>query len=193
MMHRQQKSVSVPNQYKFMIEGEKHDMTMVGMRKLFQHELSAMYDAEQRIAQMLPQLENECSDTQVKSALQYHEEETRHQIQNLEECFTILGTEPEQVVCYGVTGLKQEHDSFIQKAQSPEIITAFDLGAASKTEHYEIASYQGLVERATFLGEKECAILLTENLRQEEAMARNVGQLSRQLGQQMMQESPVGA
>ncbi len=45
----------------------------------------------------------------------------------------------------------------------------FDLGAAAKTEHYEIASYQCLIEKAKMMGLQQCA------------------QLSNQLGQQVAQ------
>lgn len=33
----------------------------------------------------------------------------------------------------------------------------FDLGGAPKTEHYEIASYRGLIEKANLMGQQECA------------------------------------
>ena len=61
----------------------------------------------------------------------------------------------------------------------------FDLGGASKTEYYEIASYKGLIEKANLLGEKSCVPLLQENLQQEEAMAKKVEQISQTLGKQM--------
>jgi ferritin-like metal-binding protein YciE len=37
------------------------------------------------------------------------------------------------------------------------------------------------------MGQKDCARLLQENLRQEEEMAQKVEQISRKLGQQMIQ------
>jgi ferritin-like metal-binding protein YciE len=63
----------------------------------------------------------------------------------------------------------------------------FDLGGASKTEYYEIASYKGLLEKATMMGQQQVTQLLQQNLQQEEAMARKVEQLSKQLGKQMIQ------
>jgi ferritin-like metal-binding protein YciE len=41
--------------------------------------------------------------------------------------------------------------------------------AAQKVEHYEIASYGGLVQLATVLGESEAATLLEEILDEEKA------------------------
>ncbi len=163
-------------------------MAIQNVRELFAHELGDIYDAEQRILQMLPQLANEASDGQVKSAYQYHEQQTRQQVQNLEQCFHILGTQPQRTPCHALAGLQQEHDSFIKENPSAEILTMFDLGGAAKTEHYEIASYQGLIEKANLMGLKNCVQLLQQNLNQEEEMAQKITQISKQLGQQMSQQ-----
>jgi ferritin-like metal-binding protein YciE len=89
--------------------------------------------------------------------------------------------------CYAVEGLKREHEEFKKEQPSEQVLAGFIVGAAAKTEHYEIASYQGLVEKARLMGQQEVARLLQENLRQEEQMARRVEQMGRQLGQQMIQ------
>jgi ferritin-like metal-binding protein YciE len=161
-------------------------MAIKSPQELFLHELSDMYDAEQRISKMLPTMAKECEDPQVKSAFEHHQEETLHQIQNLEQCFQALGTKPEKASCDAVAGMKKEHDSFLKEDPSAEILTMFDLGGASKTEHYEIASYKGLIEKATLMGQQACVSLLKENLQQEEAMAKKVEKISKQLGQQMV-------
>jgi ferritin-like metal-binding protein YciE len=159
-------------------------MAMQSIWELFQFELGDIYDAEQRIAQMLVQLAKECNNGQVKSALQYHEQQTRQQIQNLEQCFQALGSVPQRSTCHAIAGLKQEHDSFLKENPSEEVLTIFDLGGAAKTEHYEIASYRGLIEKANLIGQKDCVRLLQQNLSQEEEMAQKVEQISHQLGQQ---------
>ena len=160
-------------------------MAMSSPMELFVHELSDMYDAEQKIVKMLPLMAKECEDPQVKSAFEHHEQETMHQIENLDQCFRALGAKPQKAPCAAIAGLKQEHDSFLKEDPSKEILTMFDLGGAFKTEYYEIASYKGLIEKATLMGQQGCVNLLQENLRQEEAMAQKVEQVSRQLGQQM--------
>ena len=87
-----------------------------------------MYDAEQRIVQMLPQMANECNNAQAKSAIQHHEQQTRQQIKNLEQCFQARGWSPQQVTCTALVGLKQEHDTFLKEQPSKDILTMFDLG-----------------------------------------------------------------
>ena len=77
----------------------------------------------------------------------------------------------------------------MQAQPSPMMLTMFDLGGAAKTEHYEIASYQGLIDQANLMGQKECAQLLQQNLQPEEAMAQKVVLFSRELGPQVVAAS----
>jgi pimeloyl-ACP methyl ester carboxylesterase len=50
-----------------------------------------------------------------------------------------------------------------------EVLDAFLTGAGARTEHYEIAAYEGLVMMADAMGEDEVARLLSENLEEEKA------------------------
>ena len=162
-------------------------MGMQTPQDLFLHELGDMYDAEQRILQMLPALADECGDDQVRQAFHYHEQQTRQQVRNLDQCFQALGVPSTQTTCAAIAGLKQEHDSFLKENPSQDILTMFDLGGASKTEYYEIASYTGLIEKAQLIDQQQCVQLLQQNLQQEQEMARKVSQLSQRLGQQAAQ------
>lgn len=166
--------------------GEAPEMVMQ-TRELFLHELSDIYDGERRVAEMLPLLAREVADDGVQTAFREHEQETREQIQNLDRCFEVLGETPQRVTCRAVEGLRQEHDGFVRERPSKEVMTMFALGAESKTEGYEIASYRALVNMAEVMGEQECARLLQANLRQEERMAERVERLSRDMGRQMQQ------
>lgn len=162
-------------------------MGMQTPQDLFLHELGDMYDAEQRILQMLPAMAKECDNDKVRQAFQHHEQETKQQVQNLDKCFQALGTKPPQTTCAAIAGIKQEHDSFLKENPSQQLLTMFDLGGASKTEYYEIASYTGLIEQAQMMGQQQCVQLLQQNLQQEQAMAKTVQQLSQTLGKQAAQ------
>jgi ferritin-like metal-binding protein YciE len=164
-------------------------MTMNTPKALFAHEMSDIYDAEQRILKMLPLMAQEAANPTVRDVLQNHEQETRQQITNLEQCFQMLGVQPENITCYAVVGLKQEHDTFIKENPAPDILTMFDLGAAAKTEHYEIAAYEDLIEQATLMGQQQCVQLLRQNLSQEQEMAQRVTTIAHQLGQKIVQQA----
>jgi ferritin-like metal-binding protein YciE len=68
-----------------------------------------------------------------------------------------------------------------------------NLGAASKTEHYEMAMYTSLVQMAKDLGENEAAQLLQDNLDQEKEMAVRVETLARELGKLQTQHMAMAA
>jgi ferritin-like metal-binding protein YciE len=126
-------------------------MAISNAKELFMHDLGDIYNAEQMILKILPQLSQESNNQQAKDAYQLHEQQTQHQIQNLEQVFRLIGSNPPQVQCFAVAGLKQEHDSFVQEKPTQDALAMFDLGAADKTEHYEIASYKGLLSYPTVI------------------------------------------
>ncbi|MBA3531675.1 MAG: ferritin-like domain-containing protein [Ardenticatenales bacterium] len=159
-------------------------MDVQTIRDLFLHDLGDIYDAERKIAKMLPILASEVIDNPSREALQEHERETLQQIANLERCFQILNARMPNTTCPVADALQKEHDNFLKEGPPQVLLTLFNLGAAAKTEHYEIACYRGLVAKAKLMGEEECYRLLEENLRQEEEMAQRVERLEQQFGQQ---------
>ena len=155
-------------------------------KQLFLHELADQYDAEQQIVRILPDLAREAPDAQVAQALKAHLEETRQQISNIEQIFDLFGEKPERQSCAAVQGIKQEHDVFTRTHPTAELLGIFDLGGAAKTEHYEIAAYEGLIAMCDALGQPRCAQLLQQNLEQEKTMLQRVIQASERLVPQLM-------
>lgn len=161
-------------------------MSMQSPKDLFVYQLQDIYDAEQKIAQSLPLMAKEVQNQQVRSAFEQHVQETRQQISNLEQCFQELGVKPEKMACQTLTGLKQEHDNLLKERPSEDLLAMFNLDNVAKAEHYEIASYKALIEKANLIGQKECTQLLQQNLQQTEAMVRKIETLGRQISQQMV-------
>ena len=159
-------------------------MPIATVRELFVHELSDAMSAEQQILKMLPELQQEALNAELKQALKEHEQETKAQIKNLEEVFKQIGEKPEETTCFGVKGLADEHQALQEEDPSPEMLEMANVSGAEKTEHYEIVTYTGLVQMAKNLGERDAAQLLQENLDQEKAMAKRVEALSKELSKQ---------
>ncbi len=151
-------------------------------RELLVHELSDMMSAESIIVKMLPELAKEAKDPEAKAAFTEHLAETKGQIDRLKQIFKLLGEKPEESTCYATEGLKKEHEALHEEEPSPEVLALGDLLGAAKTEHYEIASYAGLAQLATELGEREVAALLKETLAEEQAMAKRVTALAKGMG-----------
>jgi ferritin-like metal-binding protein YciE len=159
-------------------------MSLSSPRELFVHELADMMSAESIIAGMLPELASEVHHPDLAAAFKNHEKETKAQVKRLKDIFKLLGEKPEETTCYATQGLKQEHDSLHVEKPTPEVLEMAIVMGGCKTEHYEIASYAGLVQMAKDLGEKEVAELLSETLAEEEAMAKQLTAFSKQLGKE---------
>ena len=154
-------------------------------QQLFLLQLAEMYDIEQRLTQVLPELAQEVQNPEVKEAFSQHLQETQQHVRNLEQCFQILGQQPVAMPNHTVVGLKQDHDSFMQQFQpSDSILTMFDLNAGCQSEHLEIANYNSLIDAANNLGFQQCVPLFQQNLQQEEAAAQRLSTIAHQLGQQ---------
>jgi ferritin-like metal-binding protein YciE len=143
-----------------------------------------MYNTEQQLTQILPKLAQEAQNDQVRQALLDHEQETKQHVRNIEQCFQILGIQPTQTTEHAVTGLKQDHDTFLQNKPTPNVLTMFDIESAAKSEYLEMAAYQSLIASADLLGYQQCVPLLKQNLQQEEAAAQKLARLALQLGKQ---------
>jgi ferritin-like metal-binding protein YciE len=150
-------------------------------RELFIHELGDILYVEQQLAkEVLPKLIDEVEREDFRTALENHLEETRGHITNLEQIFDTLGEPPEAEKCVGFEGLKKEHDELTSKV-ADTLIDSVDAGAAARTEHYEIAAYSGLIEKARAMGEQDIVTLLDENLKEEKEALRQVESVEKTL------------
>jgi ferritin-like metal-binding protein YciE len=150
-------------------------------RDLFLHELGDILYVEQKLTtEVLPKLIQEVHDPDFRKGLERHLEQTRGHITNLEQIFDSLGEQPEVEKCVGFEGLKKEHDELSSQV-SASLVDTVDTGAVARTEHYEIAAYNGLIEMARSLGESEAVGLLEENLKEEREALRDVESVAKKL------------
>lgn len=157
---------------------------MTRPRELFLHELRDIYYVEQQLVKMLPKLAREAKDAELKRGFQQHLRQTERHVRNVQAAFKQLGVRPSGEDCPGFDGLKEEHDEFMKENPSADVRDMFLTGAASRTEHYEIAAYTGLVAMARALGEKKVATLLEKNLADEKETLRKVDTIGRRLGRE---------
>ena len=147
-------------------------MAITTLPEKFVHGLGDIYDAEHRfLAAQQKMLPNATSET-VKSMLETHIEQTQEQIENLEKVYEILGLTAQRVSCDGAAGIVLEGDKLLSETASvPTLADLAIVGGCSKVEHYEIASYRGLIAGAEAMGQDDIVDLLTDNLEQEEEPA----------------------
>jgi len=144
-------------------------MSMTTLNELFDHELKDIYYAEHQLVEALQTLADESSDGEIKKAFQSHRKETQGHIKRLDQVFKVLGEKPASENCPGIEGLLKEKKAFAREKPSDEILDFYNLGAAQKTERYEITAYENLIEMADVLGHSEAVTQLEANLQEEEA------------------------
>jgi ferritin-like metal-binding protein YciE len=120
---------------------------------------------------------DEVEDAEFKSGLERHLEQTERRVTNVERVFEILGETLHEEECIAFEGLRKEHEE-MTKESSSSLIDLVDLGAAARTENYEIAAYEGLRRMAKAIGEEEAVALLDKNLAQEKETLREVEKIA---------------
>ena len=158
---------------------------MTEPRELFMHELGDILYAERVLVKALPTLEKEATDEELAVSFHEHRAETEQHVANLERAFEELGEKVKAEKCPGIEGIKQEHDDFVKtQSPSPEVLDAFLTGAGARTEHYEIAAYEGLIASAEAMGEDRVAKLLSDNLGQEQEALQKMKKIGKRLARE---------
>ncbi len=147
-------------------------MAIKTLEEKFAHGLGDIYDAEHRFLEAQQTLLESASSSTVKQMLKKHITETQQQIVNLTQVFEILGLSAKRVGCDAAKGLVSEGNKTVKETSAvPALADLAIVSSCSKVEHYEIASYRGLIMGAEMMGQTEVARLLSENLQQEETTA----------------------
>jgi ferritin-like metal-binding protein YciE len=139
------------------------------LEKFFTDELKDIYYAEQQLLKAIPRLAQASSTEELEDAFNDHLKQTERHVKRLEKVFQIIGKNPEGKKCEAMDGLIKESESIISETKQGSMTRdAALIIAAQKVEHYEIATYGGLVQLALTLGLNRCADLLDKTLLEEE-------------------------
>ena len=149
--------------------------------ELFLHGMSDILDCERQLVEALQQLESDSTNSQLKKAFGSHRKETEKQVQRLEQCFQLLGEEPEDAECAGIKGIIEEKKEFMEENPSEDILDVFHVGAGIKSETYEICEYESLIDMARSMKHSKVAQLLTQNLKEEKAALKKLEALDKKI------------
>jgi ferritin-like metal-binding protein YciE len=130
-------------------------------------ELRDMYSAENQLVKALPKLAKGAQDKTLKQLFTEHLEETKGQVVRLRQVFEHLGEKPTGQHCNGMEGIVEEGADALEKDEEGPSFDSGLVGAALRTEHYEIAGYNACISMAKTLGISEVVDLLKENLEEE--------------------------
>lgn len=127
-----------------------------------------LYYAEKHIVKTLPKMSKASTSTELKTAFKTHLEDSKVHVTRLEEVFGLLNMKPRAKKCEAIEGITKEGEGIIEETEAGTATR--DVGlimAAQKVEHYEIASYGGLVQLAATLRLTEISGLLAITLQEE--------------------------
>lgn len=136
--------------------------------ELFMDCIRDIYWAENHLVKKLPEMAAAASSVVLKTAIDEHLAVTKTHVTRLEQVFELLKEKPVAKKCDAMEGLSKEGAAVIESTE--EGTATRDVGiilAAQKVEHYEIATYGGLVQVAATLGLEEVSALLEQTLGEE--------------------------
>ena len=148
------------------------------LQELLVDELKDLYNAENQIIKALPKMAKAASSPELKRAFERHLEETKRQVERLDQIGEALDVRMSGKKCKGMEGLIEEGKEIMREDLEDDALDAGLIGAAQKVEHYEIAAYGTARAHANMLGLTKIARLLQQTLDEEGATDKKLTQLA---------------
>jgi ferritin-like metal-binding protein YciE len=148
------------------------------LHEAFVEELRDTYDAEKQLTKALPKMAKAANSPELKQAIENHLEETRQQVQRLEQVFATIEEKARGKHCEGIAGIIEEGQTVMQEEYDEATADALLIAAAQRAEHYEMAAYGTLVAWARAMGHDDAADLLQETLDEEKAADEKLNELA---------------
>jgi ferritin-like metal-binding protein YciE len=145
---------------------------------LFVHTLRDIYYAEKQIVEALPKMIEKATAPDLKAGFEKHLEETEGHIARVEKVFDMHGVEAREVDCPAIDGILEEADEVSGEVEDKRVLDAALIASAQAVEHYEITRYGTLIAWAKQLGREDCASVLAQNLKEEEATDKKLSGLA---------------
>lgn len=149
------------------------------LEKFFTDALKDIYWAEKALLKALPKLQKAATTEQLQEAIEEHIGQTEGHVERLEQVFDMLGKKAQGKKCEAMEGLIKEGDSIVEETEDGSMTRDVALiMAAQKVEHYEIATYGGLVQIANTMGLSEVADVLEQTLEEEKETDANLTEIA---------------
>jgi ferritin-like metal-binding protein YciE len=142
-------------------------MSITTANDLFLDELKDIYSAEKQAVRAYPRIAKAVSSDELKAGLQQHLEQTKGQLERLDQVFEILGKRSGGKTCEAMKGLLDEAAESIEEVEEGPLLDVAIIASAQRMEHYEIAAYGTVAALAGLMGQKEIEALLAETLEEE--------------------------
>jgi ferritin-like metal-binding protein YciE len=144
-------------------------MKLPTIAKLLEDQLKDIYSAETQLVKALPKMAKKASIKGLKEAITAHLEETKHQVERLDQIGETLNIKLTGKKCKAMEGLIQEGAEVLEADGPGAVIDTALIAAAQRVEHYEISAYGSARALAQHLGHESVVELLQETLDEESA------------------------
>ena len=138
------------------------------LKEFFTDQLKDLLWAEKKLVKTLPKMEKAATSVQLQEAFSSHLAQTEEHVSRLEQIFGVIGEDVDTKKCAAMAGIVDEGEDIIDETEKGT--AQRDVGlifAGQKVEHYEIATYGGMVTLAKTLGYDEAAAILNQTLTEE--------------------------
>lgn len=127
-----------------------------------------IYWAEKHLLKALPKMNKAATTPELKQAFTDHLSVTEGHVSRLEQVFELLGKKAQAKKCDAMEGLTKEAEGIIEETEKGSLTRDVALiMAAQKVEHYEIATYGGLVQITKTMGKNDISEILAQTLAEE--------------------------
>src|ERR1700722_8152966 len=104
-------------------------------------EIKDLYSAEKQLTKAIPKMAKGSNDEALRAAFSAHLDESRAQVDRLEQIATILGIRAAGKKCVGMEGCIKEGAEALEGKGDEQLLDLGLIGAGSRVEHYEMAGY----------------------------------------------------
>jgi len=149
------------------------------LETFFVASLKDVYWAEKHLVKALPKMMKAATTEELKNAFEEHKQVTEEHVARVEQAFGMLGQKATAKKCEAIEGITKEAESIIGETKTDTLTR--DVGlimAAQKAEHYEIATYGGIIQLAKTLGHEDVATLLHKTLDEEKEADETLTQIA---------------
>ncbi len=105
-------------------------MKLNSLEDLFLREIQDLYDAESQLVKALPKMAEKSNYPELQDAIRQHLEQTKGQVQRLEEVFDILGQKAKAEKCAGMRGIISEGEDMAKMDGEPAAVDAGIIASA---------------------------------------------------------------
>jgi ferritin-like metal-binding protein YciE len=148
------------------------------LKDLLTDEIKDLYSAEKQLTKAIPKMAKGSTSLDLQAALRGHLDETRKQVQRLEEAAGLLGIKATGKKCVGMEGVIQEGAEALAEEGNADVLDLGIIGAGSRVEHYEIAGYRTAIDLAKRINADEVVVLFQQSLAEEQGAEQKLRKIA---------------